>query len=181
MDIFEIVVYYESKMFELGTCDVDHVSLITLLHTMSGHEEVPKYEYCVWVLLPWCSEREEVTSDSDLIDVFTLFSNHKEKKISFEIEKKAYIPLAPTASSNILNPHPRFMIHNQDLGFSDFENNLFNYEGDNEDANSVSGDSEEVTEVDSVRPHGGLDEDDLGLYGDSNEVSEVDRGMTMAG
>ncbi|KAK0578008.1 hypothetical protein LWI29_003635 [Acer saccharum] len=67
------------------------------------------------------------------------------------------------------------MIHNQDLGFSDFENNLFNYEGDNEDAISVSSDSEEVIEVDSVRPQGGLDEDDLRLGGDSDEVGEVAR------
>ncbi|TXG72825.1 hypothetical protein EZV62_001404 [Acer yangbiense] len=75
-------------VFELGTCDVDHVSLITLLHTMfkkqTGYEDVPTDEYCIWVVLPWCSERMAVNSDSNLVDVFQLFSNHKKTSITFE-------------------------------------------------------------------------------------------------
>ena len=79
-------------MFKLGSCDANHVSVIILLHTMSEKltdcEDVPNDEYCVWVVLPWCSERMAVNTDSDLIDVFQLFSNHKKKSITFEVEKK---------------------------------------------------------------------------------------------
>ncbi|TXG61429.1 hypothetical protein EZV62_012792 [Acer yangbiense] len=111
-----------------------------------------------------------VNNDSDLVDVFKLFSNHEKKSITFEVEKKAYIPLPPEASTNIPNEHPRFIIDNQNIGFSDFENNLFDYEGDNEDAHgdnedghSVSGDSDGVIKVDSGRAQASVDEDEFGL------------------
>ncbi|KAK1575291.1 hypothetical protein Q3G72_004199 [Acer saccharum] len=117
-----------------------------------------------------------MNSDSGLIDVFQLFSNHKNKSIMFEVAKKAYIPLPPKASTNIHNQHPRFIVDSQNIEFNEFQNNLFHYKGDNEDAqgdnedgHSVSGDSEEVFEVDSDRARGGVDKDELGLGDRSDE------------
>ncbi|TXG72622.1 hypothetical protein EZV62_001201 [Acer yangbiense] len=158
MDILFVLVHYDVELvfgfvlvvftdcvsdgteFELGSCDCDHVSLITLLHSMSekktGSEKVPNEEYCVWVFCPWSGERKEVNSDMELVHVFRSFVDHKEMTIRFEVEKKPYISLP------------------SDLRFIEFANNFYNYEGDNEDddAKSVlSGDSEEVVEVDDVR------------------------------
>ncbi|KAK1557571.1 hypothetical protein Q3G72_027259 [Acer saccharum] len=151
----------------------------------TGCEDVPTDEYCVWVVLPWCSERMAVNNDSDLIDVFKLFSNHEKKSITFEVEKKAYIPLPLEASTNIPNEHPRFIIDNQKTGFSDFEKNLFDYEGDNEDEHSVSGDSDEVIEVDSGRVEAGVDEDEFGLvdgsydFGLGHGLDEVEKNINL--
>ncbi|KAK0596002.1 hypothetical protein LWI29_011917 [Acer saccharum] len=117
-----------------------------------------------------------MNSDSGLIDVFQLFSNHKNKSIMFEVAKKAYIPLPPKASTNIQNQHPRFIVDSQNIEFNEFENNLFHYKGDNEDAqgdnedgHSVSSDSEEVFKVDSDKARGSVDKDELGL-GDRSEI-----------
>ncbi|TXG63020.1 hypothetical protein EZV62_010014 [Acer yangbiense] len=51
--------FLEAKCVK-GECDGDHISLITLVHTMSeqlsGSSKVPSEEYSVWVQLPWCSD-----------------------------------------------------------------------------------------------------------------------------
>ncbi|TXG58007.1 hypothetical protein EZV62_015836 [Acer yangbiense] len=112
--------------------------MIVLLHTLSeketGRHEVPTDEYRVWVYLPWSVEKKEVTSDSHLLEVFRSFSEHKETKIMFEIEKISYIPVSPIASSSdIPNPQPRFMTDLNDVNFSGFEENIFYSDVDNDD------------------------------------------------
>ncbi|KAK2647273.1 hypothetical protein Ddye_022468 [Dipteronia dyeriana] len=68
---------------------------------------------------------------------------------------------------------PWSMGDNQYLGFSEFEENLFNYESDNEGAESDGGDSEEVIEANIVRTDCGLDNDELGLSDEYDTVGEV--------
>ncbi|KAK1588055.1 hypothetical protein Q3G72_019466 [Acer saccharum] len=52
MDILDVVVNYDTTMVDIGSCDADNISLITLLHAFSekitGSEEVPSEEYCMW-------------------------------------------------------------------------------------------------------------------------------------
>ena len=146
LDIFEIYVTIDTKVVELGTCDADHISRIVLLHTMSekqtGSDKVPEDDYSVWVYLPWSSEKKEVCTDSDLLEVFRLFSAHKQTQIMFEIEKRPYI-LAPAdfeVSSSTLS---RFIgdIPAPD-DFMGFEEDLFgDNEGDNEDQVRLGDDS----------------------------------------
>ncbi|KAK2648895.1 hypothetical protein Ddye_016384 [Dipteronia dyeriana] len=161
MDTLFVVVHYDGTEFELGSCDCDHVSLIALLHIMYekkiGSDKVPNEEYCVWVFCPWSGERKEVNSDMKLVHVFRLFIDHKVRTIRFEIENKPYIPLPPN------------------LGFTEFPNNYYNYEGDNEvdDAKIVlSGDSEEVVEVDDVMPEDSVLGDKHGVGDESDKVNE---------
>ncbi|KAK0585315.1 hypothetical protein LWI29_026735 [Acer saccharum] len=95
----------------------------------TGRHEVPTDEYRVWVYLPW-----SVESDSHLLEVFRSFSEHKETKIMFEIEKISYITVPPTASSSdIPNPQPRFMTDLNDVDVNGFEENIFYSDGDNDD------------------------------------------------
>ncbi|TXG60245.1 hypothetical protein EZV62_014818 [Acer yangbiense] len=77
----------------------------------------------------------------------------------FEIEKNPYIPFAPEASSNIPNSHHRFKGDIQDLNFSDFEDNLFSNEGDNEDDESEAKDQVGLGD-DNIREDGLGDESD---------------------
>ncbi|TXG46980.1 hypothetical protein EZV62_026274 [Acer yangbiense] len=186
MDILDVVVNYDTTMIDLGSCDADNISLITLLHALSekitGSEEVPSEEYCMWVFCPWSGERKEVTTDMELIDLFRSFVDHKERKIVFDVEKKPYIPLPPEYSFNI--PNPPTNDFNLNLGFSDFANNDFNYEGDDDvpdavsvgsdvvSVGSVGSDSEEVVEVDDAMEDGGVDRvgDEHGVDDEMNEV-----------
>ncbi|TXG59922.1 hypothetical protein EZV62_014495 [Acer yangbiense] len=136
-DIFKIYVTIGTRVVELGTYDGEHISMIVILHTLSeketGRHEVPTDEYRVWVYLPWSVEKQ-VTSDSHLLEVFRSFSEHKETKIMFEIEKIPYIPVPPAASSfDIPNPQPSFMIDLNDVDFSGFVDNIFYSDGDNYD------------------------------------------------
>ncbi|TXG62183.1 hypothetical protein EZV62_013546 [Acer yangbiense] len=137
-DIFEIYVTIDTRVVELGTCDAKHISMIVLLHALSeietGRHEVPIDEYDVWVYLPWSDEKKVVTSDTEILEVFKSFSEHKETKIMFEIQKMPYIPVAPLASSSDNpNPQPRFMTDLNDVDFSGFEENIFYSDGDNDD------------------------------------------------
>ncbi|KAK3198304.1 hypothetical protein Dsin_021719 [Dipteronia sinensis] len=137
-DIFEIYVTIDTRVVELGTCDAEHISMIVLLHTLSeketGSDKVPTDEYRVWVYLPWSDEKKEVTSDSEILEVFRSFSEHKETKIMFEIEKMSYIPVPPAASSSdIPNPQSRFITDLNDVDFSGFKENIFYSDGDNDD------------------------------------------------
>lgn len=76
-NIFKITVLHGTNVIDLGECDGDHISLITLVHAMteqlSGSSKVPDEEYSVWVQLPWCSDVVEVSTDEDLLDVFREF------------------------------------------------------------------------------------------------------------
>ena len=62
-----------------------------LVHAISeklyGSPEVPTREYWVWAQLPWCGDRIEVSTDSELIDVFRMFDEHGLDKIVFEVEE----------------------------------------------------------------------------------------------
>ncbi|KAK2649680.1 hypothetical protein Ddye_017169 [Dipteronia dyeriana] len=112
--------------------------MIVLLHTLSekesGSDQVPTDEYRVWVYLPWSVGKKEVSSDSELLEVFRSFSEHKETKIMFEIKKMPYIlvPLA-ASSSEIPNPHHRFKTDLNEVDFSGFEENIFDGDGGNDD------------------------------------------------
>ncbi|KAK2637934.1 hypothetical protein Ddye_025729 [Dipteronia dyeriana] len=52
MDIFNIAVQTGDKVVEVGECDVDHISLITLIHAiyhkLSGNCDAPTVDYHVW-------------------------------------------------------------------------------------------------------------------------------------
>ncbi|TXG57062.1 hypothetical protein EZV62_018375 [Acer yangbiense] len=185
MDILDVVVHYETTMVELDSCDADYISLITLLHTMferkkkkTSSEEVSNDKYRVWVFWPWFSERKEVTSDRELLNVFRSFID---RKIKFKIERKPYILFPQESISNIFNPLPRAYTGNSNLGFSDFANNLFNYKGDKEvdGANSVAG-NEELVEVDGNTVEGGVNEDEHEVGDGSDKVSDVDNGLELA-
>ncbi|TXG54883.1 hypothetical protein EZV62_020139 [Acer yangbiense] len=133
LDIFDIYVTIDTEVVELGTCDADHISMIVLLHALSekqtGSDQVPEDDYSVWVYLPWSSEKKEVCSDNDILDVFRLFTEHKQTQIMFEIEKRPYIP-APADLEASSNTPSRFMGDIPDVAFSAFEQDLF---GNNED------------------------------------------------
>ncbi|KAK1592097.1 hypothetical protein Q3G72_019436 [Acer saccharum] len=177
--------YYDTTMVDLGSCDADNISLITLLHALSekitSSEEVPSEEYCMWVFCPWSGERRS-TTDMELVDLFRSFVDHKERKIVFDVENKPYIPLSPEYSFNI--PNPPINDFNLNLGFSDFANNDFKYEGDDDvpdaisvgsdvvSVGSVGSDSEEVVEVDDAREDGGVGRvgDEHGVDDEMNEV-----------
>ncbi|KAI9169852.1 hypothetical protein LWI28_018603 [Acer negundo] len=59
-NIFKISVLHGTNVIDLGECDGDHISLITLVHAMNEHingsSKVLSEEYSVWVQLPWCSD-----------------------------------------------------------------------------------------------------------------------------
>ncbi|KAK2656366.1 hypothetical protein Ddye_009418 [Dipteronia dyeriana] len=80
-NIFNITVFHRTNVIDLGQCDVDHISLITLVHALSeqltGSSNVPVEEYSVWVQLPWCSDIVEVFTDRDFLDVFREFGASK--------------------------------------------------------------------------------------------------------
>ncbi|KAK2645499.1 hypothetical protein Ddye_020694 [Dipteronia dyeriana] len=112
--------------------------MIVLLYTLSGKEtgnaEVPSDEYRVWVYLPWSVEKKEVSNDSELLEVFRSFSEHKKTKIMFEIEKMPYISVPFAASSSdIPNPQPMFMTNLNEVEFSGFEETIFYGDGENDD------------------------------------------------
>ncbi|KAL5763290.1 hypothetical protein ACOSP7_019554 [Xanthoceras sorbifolium] len=105
MNTFEIVVHFGTNVLELGRCDADHISIITLLHAMNesytGNSDPPKEYYNVCVQLPWCNERLEVRNDSEIVNVFELFNRHRCGRIVFDVEHKPYIPLPREGSSSI--------------------------------------------------------------------------------
>ncbi|KAL5832333.1 hypothetical protein ACOSQ4_017687 [Xanthoceras sorbifolium] len=88
MSMFEVVVHFGTNVLELGRCDADHISIITLLHAMNGshtgNSDHPKEDYDVHIQLPWCNERLEVKNDSDILNVFDLFNRHRCDKLVFE-------------------------------------------------------------------------------------------------
>ncbi|KAK2656483.1 hypothetical protein Ddye_009535 [Dipteronia dyeriana] len=73
LDIFQIYVTIDTRVVELGSCDADHISKIVLLHSLSkkhtGTDKVPEDDYYIWVYLPWSSDKKEVCSDSDILEV----------------------------------------------------------------------------------------------------------------
>ncbi|TXG69110.1 hypothetical protein EZV62_004045 [Acer yangbiense] len=160
LDIFKIYVTIDTKVVELGSCDADHISMIVLLYTLSkkqtGCDKVPKDDYSVWVYLPWSSEKKEVSTDNEIVEVFRLFTEHKQDAIMFEIEKRPYIPVALDVEASSSTP-PKFTGDIPIVDFSGFEQNLFgdnegdyyyeddhDYEGDNEDEVELGDEAGEV-------------------------------------
>ncbi|KAL5813492.1 hypothetical protein ACOSQ4_024133 [Xanthoceras sorbifolium] len=89
MNMFEVVVHFGINVLELGRCDADHMSIITLLHAMNksytSNSDPPKEDYNVYVQLPWCNERLEVRNDNEILNVFDLFNRHRCDKMMFEV------------------------------------------------------------------------------------------------
>ncbi|KAK2655076.1 hypothetical protein Ddye_008128 [Dipteronia dyeriana] len=63
MDIFTITVMFRNEVDDVGQCDSDHISLISLIRAtieeLSGQDVVPNEDCLVWIHLPWCDERVE--------------------------------------------------------------------------------------------------------------------------
>ncbi|TXG57121.1 hypothetical protein EZV62_018434 [Acer yangbiense] len=149
MEVLEVVVHYGTTVHDVGTWDVEHISIITLLHAMNekntGVDQVPSGDYFVFVLLPWCSEKVEVKTDNDLVELFRMFSENGCTRIVFEVEDKPYIPLPPEGPSAIPNVNHELLVDNyQNLEWSDFEENELNYLGDNEGGGFEGDDIQEV-------------------------------------
>ncbi|TXG50991.1 hypothetical protein EZV62_023515 [Acer yangbiense] len=57
MDIFNIKVMFGTELIKVDHCDIDHISLITLIHAtikeLSGRDEVPTEDCLVWIHLRW--------------------------------------------------------------------------------------------------------------------------------
>ncbi|KAL5798690.1 hypothetical protein ACOSQ2_003510 [Xanthoceras sorbifolium] len=136
MHSFEIIVQFGTNTVELGYCDADYISIITLLHCMSkkttGKEDVPKEQFCVFVILPWCNDVVEVKNDNELVNVFSMFREHGCSRIVFEIDYQTYVPLPPEGSSftpNAVDPEV-FIDEYEGL---DVDENYFTYHRDDED------------------------------------------------
>ncbi|KAK2635431.1 hypothetical protein Ddye_030223 [Dipteronia dyeriana] len=140
MDVFKIIVLFCNEKVELGECDADHISLITLFHALtekiSGTDDVPFEDLWVWAQLPWSGERLKVKTDRELVSVFMMFENRSLDIIVFEVETGCYIPTHPEVSSNAQpEPEPKMLDIEggyQAIGWCDFEDETFNYEGDSE-------------------------------------------------
>ncbi|KAL5757735.1 hypothetical protein ACOSP7_020346 [Xanthoceras sorbifolium] len=145
MHSFEIIVQFGTNTVELGYCDADHISIITLLHCMSkkttGKEDVPKEQFCVFVILPWCNDVVEVKNDNELVNIFSMFREHGCSRIVFEIDYQTYVPLPPEGSSftpNVVDPEV-FIDEYEGLDVDDLDENYFTYHGDDEEGGSVNG------------------------------------------
>ncbi|TXG53028.1 hypothetical protein EZV62_022197 [Acer yangbiense] len=139
MDIFKIIVLFGNEKVELGECDNDHISLITLVHALieklSGEEDVPIGDFWVWAQLPWSGERLEVKTDRELVDVFIMFKDRRLDTIVFDVESACYVPTPPEVSSR---PKPEPEVLDMEggyraLGWYDLEAEMFNYKGDSDE------------------------------------------------
>ncbi|TXG67495.1 hypothetical protein EZV62_008770 [Acer yangbiense] len=111
MDIFTITVMFRTKVVDVGRCDSDHISLITLIHAtieeLSGKDEVPN-EDC-------------------------LFEDRGLEKMVFELENTCYVPSPPEGLSSRPNEVPEVLDQQggyQALGWCDSK--MLNYDGDSE-------------------------------------------------
>ena len=79
MDIFTINVMFGTELVKVGHCDIDHISLITLIHAtieqLSGRDEVPTEDCLIWIHLPWSGDRVQVNTDSELMHFVKLFED----------------------------------------------------------------------------------------------------------
>ncbi|KAI9156160.1 hypothetical protein LWI28_001475 [Acer negundo] len=115
MDIFTVNVKFGAKVVEVGQCDCDHLSLISLIratiHELSEKDEVPDENCHIWIHLPWSGE------------------------IVFELEKICYVPSPPEGSTSRPNKEPEVLDQHggyQTLDWCDFEAEMLNYDGGNE-------------------------------------------------
>ncbi|KAL5827111.1 hypothetical protein ACOSQ4_018908 [Xanthoceras sorbifolium] len=42
----------------------------------TGKEDVPKEQFCVFVILPWCNDVVEVKNDNELVNIFSMFREY---------------------------------------------------------------------------------------------------------
>ncbi|KAL5784377.1 hypothetical protein ACOSQ2_006769 [Xanthoceras sorbifolium] len=107
----------------------------------TGKEDVPKEQFCVFVILPWCNDVVEVKNDNELVNIFSMFREHGCSRIVFEIDYQTYVPLPPEGSSftpNAVDPEV-FIDEYEGLDVDDLNENYFTYHGDDEDGGSVNG------------------------------------------
>ncbi|KAL5781440.1 hypothetical protein ACOSP7_006469 [Xanthoceras sorbifolium] len=158
MHSFEIIVHFGTNIVEFGYCNADLISIITLLHCISqkttDKEDVPKEQFCVFVILPWCSDIVEVKNDNELVNVFSMFRKHGCSRIVFEIDYQPYVPLPPKGSSSTPNAvDPDVIIDEyESLDIDDLDDNYFTYQGDDKDGSSVNGE-EEVLHLIGMQTH----------------------------
>ncbi|KAK2660175.1 hypothetical protein Ddye_006708 [Dipteronia dyeriana] len=150
MDIFTITVMFGTEVVDVGQCDSDHISLISLIRAtieeLNGQDVVPKEDCLVWIHLPWCDERVEVNKDCELIEFFKEFENRGLGKIVFELENRCYVPSPPEGSSSRPNEEPEVLEQQggyRVLGWCDFEVDMLNYDGDSEKDDDKDGEDGE--------------------------------------
>ncbi|KAK0597529.1 hypothetical protein LWI29_026215 [Acer saccharum] len=128
-NIFKITVLHRTNVIDLGECDGDHISLITLVHAMSeqlsGSSKVLEEEYSVWVQLPWYSDVVEVLNDMDLLDIFREFGVRGFDSISFRVEHACYKP-CPFSQGSPNQPVEEPEVVEQ-IGWCDTEAGMFDY------------------------------------------------------
>ncbi|TXG51122.1 hypothetical protein EZV62_023646 [Acer yangbiense] len=99
MESFKIYLQSGVNQIEVGECDTDHISLITLIHAICEKlnvcSDVPTGEYHVWAQIPWSGEKYGVLSDGELLELFSLFEERGLDSIVFELEDLCYIPTPP--------------------------------------------------------------------------------------
>ncbi|TXG64296.1 hypothetical protein EZV62_011290 [Acer yangbiense] len=104
MDIFTINVMFGTELIKVGHCDIDHISLITLIHAtneeLSGRDEVPTEDCLIWIHLPWSGDRVQVNTDSELMSFVKLFEDRGLRKIVFELQNRCYVPSPPEGTSS---------------------------------------------------------------------------------
>ncbi|KAI9174320.1 hypothetical protein LWI28_015520 [Acer negundo] len=88
VDIFSIKVWFGNEVYDVGECDFEHISLITLIRAtideLNGQDEVSNDDCIVWVQLPWSGERVHVNSDIELVDYFRVFEDHEAKLLNYD-------------------------------------------------------------------------------------------------
>ncbi|TXG72109.1 hypothetical protein EZV62_000688 [Acer yangbiense] len=146
MDIFNINVWFGNEVYDVGECDSEHISLITLIRAttdeLNGQNEVPNDDCIVWVQLPWSGERVQVNSDIELLDHFRVFEDHGLDTIMFELEN-VYVPNPPG------DEEPEVLAQDggyQPLGWHDLEAEMLNYDGDSEKDDDKDDDEGEGSE-----------------------------------
>ncbi|TXG73517.1 hypothetical protein EZV62_002096 [Acer yangbiense] len=125
--------------------------------------------------LPEGREKKEVSTDNEIVEVFRLFTEHKQDAIMFEIEKRPYIPVALDVEASF-STTPKFTGDIPTVDFSGFEQNLF---GDNEgdyyyeDGHDYEGDNEYEVEL-------GDEVSEVGLGDQFGDDGSVDVGEVLA-
>ncbi|TXG64419.1 hypothetical protein EZV62_011413 [Acer yangbiense] len=90
MDSFTFKIFVQNgiNVVEVGECDVDHISLITLVHAicekLSGNSDVPTEDYHVWAQIPWSDCKYGVGNDSELLELFSMFEDRGLDKLNYE-------------------------------------------------------------------------------------------------
>ena len=135
MDIFSIKVWFGNQLYDVGECDSEHISMITLIRAtvdeLNEEDAVLDDDCVIWVQLPWSGERVQVNSDLELVQYFRVFEDHGLDTIVFEL-KNVYVPNPPGDEQD---EEPEVLAQDggyQPLGWHDLEAEILNYDGDSE-------------------------------------------------